>query len=70
MTKNDRAKIARYAAERGGEKIQVTRDGMVHIKGPMPNSIESGWWFAGWADAILAEIPSRGAIPAQALAGE
>lgn len=56
MTKTDRATIAAYVGNRGGEKFRISRDGELHIKGDMPNSIEYGWYFAGWAEDILADI--------------
>lgn len=56
ITKADRAILTQYAARRDGEKFRVTRDGELHIKGQMPNSVEHGWWFAGFAADVVADI--------------
>lgn len=56
MSKADRSLIAAYATRRQGERFRITRSGEVHIYGPMPNSIESGWWFAGYEADLLSEM--------------
>jgi len=56
MTKIERTTIANYVSKVGGEKFRITRDGDVHIKGQMPNSIEYGWYLAGSAKIILEDI--------------
>ena len=39
---------ARAEAERLDCKYRITRDGEVNFYGRMPNSTQTGWWFAGW----------------------
>lgn len=58
MTKTDRALIAQHAAERGAERIRITRSGEAHAYGPMPNASHVvGWWLlAQDADALLADL--------------
>ena len=53
MTKNNRASIAAFV---GADRIRIARTGEVHAYGRMPNSIHTGWYFAGFADAILGTI--------------
>ena len=43
--KTDRAIIRDWAYQRA-ERYRITADGEVHLYGPMPNSIETGWWLA------------------------
>ena len=53
MTKNNRAIIAAYV---GADRIRIACTGEVHAYGSMPNSIRTGWYFAGFADHILETI--------------
>lgn len=56
MTKIDRATIAAYVEAKGADRFRITRSGQLHIKGQMPNSIKSGWYFAGYAAEKLSDI--------------
>jgi len=53
MTKANRAAIIAYV---GAERIRITRNGEVHAYGRMPNSIVTGWYFAGFTDHIFDAI--------------
>lgn len=33
------------------DKYRITKDGEIHLHGPMPNSIETGWYLYGYDDA-------------------
>ena len=61
MTKADRAAILAFT---GGERIRITRNGEVHAY-IEPGNIyvyhvnPSNWYFAGFADNILATIAYR-----------
>jgi hypothetical protein len=51
MTRTDRAMIV--ATLPNAERVRISRDGTVHAYGRMPNSISTGWYFAGYAEEIL-----------------
>lgn len=52
-TENQRALI-RAEAEFRECRYRITRDGEVHFYGPMPNSVERGWWlFAQTVDEAV-----------------
>ena len=53
MTKKDRAAII---ASVDAERVRITRNGEVHAFGRMPNSIVTGWYFAGFAEHIIDRI--------------
>lgn len=59
MTKTQRTLIAAYAERRGGTRLRITRQGAVHVYGPIPNSIETGWWFAGWDVELLTQLEAE-----------
>lgn len=56
----DRAVIKEWALARG-ERYRICRDGQVHVYGQMPNSIETGWWYAGYKQDLLARISGTAA---------
>jgi hypothetical protein len=56
MTKANRAAIIAYV---DAERVRITRNREVHAYGRMPNSIVTGWYFAGFADHILDAIAER-----------
>jgi hypothetical protein len=49
------AKIARaYVANRNGvERVRVTKGGEVNAYGVMPNTNQTGWYFAGYVDDLV-----------------
>ena len=49
VSKQLRSTIRLWALARG-DAYRVMADGQVHVHGQMPNSVETGWWFAGYAD--------------------
>ena len=51
----DRATIKAWALAKG-ERYRIRATGEVDIYGRMPNSIETGWWFAAWVDGLAADI--------------
>ena len=58
MTKTNRAAILAFT---DGERVRITRNGEVHAYGVLPNTNQTGWYFAGFADNILGEIAYRAA---------
>lgn len=58
MTLKDRAAIRAFTP---GERIRITRNGEVHAYGVLPNTNQTGWYFAGWSDHILDRIACEAA---------
>ena len=58
MTKTNRAAILAFT---DAGRVRITRNGEVHAHGVLPNTNQTGWYFAGFADNILAEIAYRAA---------
>jgi hypothetical protein len=56
MTKTNRAAIIAHV---DAERVCIARNGEVHAYGVLPNTNQTGWYFAGWADAILDAIAER-----------
>jgi hypothetical protein len=54
MTKTQRAAIVAHLSS--AERVRISRDGRVDAYGQMPNSIVTGWYFAGWVEDLLASI--------------
>lgn len=46
MTINQARKILR--AKYGARHYRITRDGGIHVYGPIPHSISTGWWLYGY----------------------
>lgn len=55
ITTSTRRQIREWALKRG-ERYRITRDGEVHLYGTMPNSIVTGWWYAGPVWDVLRRI--------------
>jgi hypothetical protein len=55
--RSSNARVARaYVANRDGvERVRITKDGEVHAFGTMPNTIEAGWYLAGFVDELAAQ---------------
>ena len=64
MTKTNRAAIIAHI---DAERVRIARNGEVHAYGRMPNTNQTGWYFAGWDDAILDTIAERAAYAALSL---
>ena len=56
MSKTNRAAIVAHV---DAERVRIARNGEVHAYGVLPNTNQTGWYFAGWADAILDAIAER-----------
>jgi len=56
MSKTNRAAIIAHV---DAERVRIARNGEVHAYGVLPNTNQTGWYFAGWADAILDAIAER-----------
>jgi hypothetical protein len=55
LTRSEKQTIRAYVLERdGAEKARLMADGAVNVYGTMPNTNEDGWYFAGWAEELLA----------------
>lgn len=62
ISKSQRAAILAYLSDAfGAERIRINRLGEVHAYGRMPNSIVTGWYFASFAETILARIAESNA---------
>ena len=60
ITKKQRSAILAYLADAfGAERIRINRVGEVHAYGRMPNSIVTGWYFAGFVENIMDRIAER-----------
>lgn len=44
----------------GAEHVHITADGTVSVFGKLPNPSGDGWYFAGWADTLLAIARAQG----------
>ena len=55
MTNTQKQTIRSYVLDRdGAEKARISADGSVNVYGKMPNSNQTGWYFAGDAEQLLA----------------
>ena len=55
LTRSEKQTVRAYVLERdGAEKARMMADGAVNVYGTMPNTNEAGWYFAGWAEELLA----------------
>lgn len=59
MTKGQRTAIIVYLSN--AERVRISRDGRVDAYGRMPNSVVTGWYFAGWVEDLLARIAEEAA---------
>ena len=48
--------IRAHLEANGADRVVIKRSGEVHAHGQMPNSIVTGWYFAGSNWDVLAEI--------------
>ena len=55
MIKATRTIVASFVADKSGEKFRIARNGEVHIYGVMPNTNQTAWYFAGFAENIIDE---------------
>lgn len=66
MTKQQiRAIIRTDAAARGCSRYKITASGEAHYYGTMPNTNRIGWYFAGHADELAAQINRETTIDQQ-----
>jgi hypothetical protein len=56
MNKANRAAILAFV---DAERTRITRNGEVHAYGVIPNTNQTGWYFAGFADDVLDQIAYR-----------
>jgi hypothetical protein len=47
VTYNNAVKEIRAQVAENGDRVRISRDGEVNVYGRMPNSIVTGWWYAG-----------------------
>lgn len=55
LTVREKQTVRAYVLGRcSAKKARITADGVVTVYGTMPNTDADGWYFAGWAEELLA----------------
>jgi hypothetical protein len=56
MTRITNRMVRKDLLDSGAERVVIRRSGEVHAYGRMPNSIETGWYYAGNIDRLKAML--------------
>jgi hypothetical protein len=55
-TKITDTEIRAHFLRRDANKVRITRNGEVHVRGTMPNTNKWGWYFAGFVENIRSQL--------------